>query len=980
MTVLSKSLSGKYRLTARRFQVGVRSGVSLCLRPGRVLAGLAVMVASLACGGSLAGGETVTPADFGRAGHWQVYKWNKAKGRLAIAADFPAGTKPAAGQTGKSLKVTVQFSAGKTFEFFQVALPKPRAIEKDITAATCWIKGSATPHFIEFYFTDAHGKNVKVSPRPGRLSFSGWKLVRAEIPAEWDGPLTFRGMGFHNWHVKDAAAATVHLAKFELHVGKRVRPVLPPLDKPVKTPQHPLGPRRPRAQAPRRDGAKLVDAGPPFGKLTLIDEIDCGDPTDPHKLAEGPGRASRIETILGQACRVLPNDGGAKYFAYRLGAGKGLVPGVAYVLAVEYPEDKARTTFILNRGCETMRGFRTGAALGDVIYTYTNNNVESRKVPLAGEYRTWKQFFFLHDRFPGISQPRGAGPRGEMPADGFRVIVAQSRADNAPLSAGAAVRRIRLFEVARPDRLNVALRLPPPGLPRRHVFWREEMADGVIHSRAAEQRGVKNDTDWLEYKARLMQFLGMNTFCKDLLEFGHNQGWDSALFGGTGWVNQSKTPMRWRDTLAMLKDYPFDVLPYYEYAGSIGRFGHGSSRRCRPLSDIGTYTHITWSEKANLDVTAPAAVEDAKKILYATIVRHASDARFVGAWFRTRPSNIPVSFSDRCLALFAREVGLSAGVTRAMLTKDPALLKRYTTWWFSKRKAFLLALRDYLRKGASSKAVVLFTADGSESGVSLGGWDKKVVTDDVAQWRKLLTGTVHAKTVPADYRQVAAGRLYAKALLAPRPTWGTWEWQHSLPQADPDAYADVDGVMMTYSFNQAYTVADAAAMQTFRTPGGLAMIRHYALNENVMDKLLGYFVIDVERAGPYCMLAEARAMARGDPRYLGYLASNRFNRGFPEYVRRFNRAFLALPALPGTLEPGACDDPEITVRTIRTKRHGTYVAIVNTGLTSKGAVTVRLPASGAVTDAATGKRIPAAGKTLTLSFYPCQLRALHLAN
>ena len=29
--------------------------------------------------------------------------------------------------------------------------------------------------------------------------------------------------------------------------------------------------------------------------------------------------------------------------------------------------------------------------------------------------------------------------------------------------------------------------------------------------------------------------------------------------------------------------------------------------------------------------------------------------RFVGVWFRTRPSHLPMSFSDRCLGLFADE-------------------------------------------------------------------------------------------------------------------------------------------------------------------------------------------------------------------------------------------------------------------------------------------------------------------------------------
>ena len=55
---------------------------------------------------------------------------------------------------------------------------------------------------------------------------------------------------------------------------------------------------------------------------------------------------------------------------------------------------------------------------------------------------------------------------------------------------------------------------------------------------------------------------------------------------------------------------------------------------------------------------------------------------------------------------------------------------------------------------------------------------------------------------------------------------------------------------------------------------------------------------DIERAGPYCMMAEALAMANGDPTMLGYLLGGNFGRGFPQYVREFNANFLALPALP----------------------------------------------------------------------------------
>ena len=39
---------------------------------------------------------------------------------------------------------------------------------------------------------------------------------------------------------------------------------------------------------------------------------------------------------------------------------------------------------------------------------------------------------------------------------------------------------------------------------------------------------------------------------------------------------------------------------------------------------------------------------------------------------------------------------------------------------------------------------------------------------------------------------------------------------------------------MTHCFNRAYTVASPATFDAFRAPAGLAMVRHYALNENMM--------------------------------------------------------------------------------------------------------------------------------------------------
>ncbi len=762
----------------------------------------------------------------------------------------------------------------------------------------------------------------------------------------------------------------------------------------------------PLLSVPAGAPAATVDAGEPFGALRVVDEIDCG--AADGGFTEYPQGISRVETILGRRCRVLPNDDGdAKYVACRVGRGAGLAAGKAYLLCVEFPDDRPRSMFICNWGCETARGVHTGSTVGDVVKArYVNNNPESLHLPQSGTYLTWRQLFFLHDRTPEIKRPRGRGPRTLLPADGFTVIIAQPKAVNQPESAGAAVARIRLLAVPDPGRYAVTIRYPPAGLPRRHIFWREEMADGVIsigHRKAEKDpalRGVENPVDWYEYKVRLMQFLGINTFCKDLLEFGHNQGWDAAPYGGNGWYYQSATPGLWGDIITMLEQYPDRyVLPYYEYAGSIGgdpEQAIGTQRRCRRLNGKKDYTHIGWVHKTNADLVDPAFIEDARKVLDATINRYRDRVRFIGAWFRPRPEANPVSFNDTDLAIFAREANKGKTVTRKDLRSDNKLLETYVDWWYTKRRDFLAALAGFLRENVNPDAVVLYTTDASEPGVSLPSavtgkgkkrhweWKTAVVNDRVERWRAHLErhGDFFRFVKSVPYDRVVAEDMHLQALLTARTNWGKWAWHHACPGNDPRNYKDRAGILLTYSFHRLYSVASPKAFAAFTTPSGLAAVRHYPLNENEMtvdkDPLLGYFVADVERAGPYSMICEARAMAYGNPRFLGYLAGNSFNRGFPRYVRRFNAAFLSLPALPGTVAADAASDPRVVVRYIPAKKHGTWVAVVNTGLAAVEDVTVALPAGDAVTDAATGTPVDAPDNTITLSLYPGELRSLRV--
>lgn len=740
-----------------------------------------------------------------------------------------------------------------------------------------------------------------------------------------------------------------------------------------------------------------------FGPLKLIDEVNCADSVGKVPFAEFPEKISQLETILGVSCRILPNkDGDAKYFAFRVGQGKNLKAGCCYVLNVEFPDDKSRGFHILNWGCETARGVATGKAVGDAVQArYVNHNPESLAYPLSGKMMQWSSMFFLHDRFPDIKRPRGIGDRPLKPEDGFWVIIAQFPAHNDPLSAGAAVSKIRLYEMADPSKSGLKINYPPDGLPRRHIFWREEMADGVIamghkpEEKDESKRGVKNIVDWYEYKVKQMQFLGINTFCKDLLEFGHNQGWDSTDGGGNDWYWQAPVPSLWSDVLTMLGKYNMDVLPYYEYAGSAGKNGLGSQGRCRTLGNKNEYTHIRWTEKRNVDVIDKDFQTDAKKLLDVTMVKYKDKVRFVGAWFRPRPSAMPISFNELDLKTFASETGMVTPPTREDIKNGKDLREKYYKWWFGKRKEFLVALKDHLRKNVSPDAVLLFTADTSEPGDSLPSaitgagkkdgwtWKTSVVTDDMAMWGPVLAAVKYKYVKPVDYREVVSGDMQLRTLLRMRDTWGGWEWQHSCPPADPQNFKDTDGILFSYTFNRLYTVSSPGGFDVFRGPAGLAAVRHYPLNENEMysgktDDLVGYFVSDVERAGPYCMLAEARAIANGDPNFMGYLMGNSYARGFPEYVRAFNAAFLALPALPSMLDRTACVDPDIVVRVIKTPKHGTYLAVVNTSLQPKENVLIKLPPHSKAMNVATGTAISVSGGSVSFDFYPGELKSVRL--
>jgi hypothetical protein len=192
----------------------------------------------------------------------------------------------------------------------------------------------------------------------------------------------------------------------------------------------------------------------------VVDEIDTATQAPVY---EFPAGASAVTNLLNRSARVLPVGAAPKAMAYVIGAGKGLKPGAAYVLSIEFPDDMPRTVFIANRGADQVRGLATGSATGDVRQQYTQPSLESLNYPQTGQWQRYRALFVLHHRFQGIQSQRSPKPGGRphTPADGFHVVIFQSHHLNDPRSQGAAIGKIRLHAVPDLSALVPAVELPP---------------------------------------------------------------------------------------------------------------------------------------------------------------------------------------------------------------------------------------------------------------------------------------------------------------------------------------------------------------------------------------------------------------------------------------------------------------------------------------------------------------------------------------
>ena len=250
---------------------------------------------------------------------------------------------------------------------------------------------------------------------------------------------------------------------------------------------------------------------PPFGEVSVIDEVDCTKAD--HRFEDYPKGQSRVETVLGKSCRVLDlQDGKSSFVKWRLGEGKGVLPNAAYVVVIEYPDDGPRSWLVRNNGNNSRRSFHTGAAIGDAYDAlYADHHPVSLKIPQSGKYQLWTALTFPGEKAFTLDE-KG---KLDVAKDGFDVILAQFAKRHAPESLGVAAARVLLCEIPDEKKLYLDLSLPPAPLPKRRIFWREEMSDGAAIEGDSPLVSGNKGLDWFEQKARTMKILGQNTFTKE---------------------------------------------------------------------------------------------------------------------------------------------------------------------------------------------------------------------------------------------------------------------------------------------------------------------------------------------------------------------------------------------------------------------------------------------------------------------------------
>jgi hypothetical protein len=161
-------------------------------------------------------------SDMNLPGEWRVASSTQVSGALAIKEQFPTEVTTDADTSRRALEVNIKFpgsAAGHTLQTFQIEPLQNIRVPFQLLEVRLWLQGTGTSHNVELHFSDGDGKRVNIGVTPGRLDFNGWKQVTAKIPADWQQPLIFNGVGFTAWGIKEPANLNIGMTRLEFVIN-----------------------------------------------------------------------------------------------------------------------------------------------------------------------------------------------------------------------------------------------------------------------------------------------------------------------------------------------------------------------------------------------------------------------------------------------------------------------------------------------------------------------------------------------------------------------------------------------------------------------------------------------------------------------------------------------------------------------------------------------------------------------------------------
>ena len=731
-----------------------------------------------------------------------------------------------------------------------------------------------------------------------------------------------------------------------------------------------------------RDALKLPAADgfedTAYGKLKLVDEIDCAKPVhlDEHPYLESgvdhdsmycsPGIPGdiHVKSTLGRKAREC---GYSSWFAYRIGRG-GLKPRGTYLLRVEYPDDVSRFyTMEIQTGQNYMDvGYRSGTGPDGAYDNW----------PISKTWRNYDVVFPLDDETVGEN-----GTESASAENGVWVYFTSKLKENmyyACWDAGPAVGKLKLYEID-PEKNAPVIRYPE-GAPRR------------VLSMDWERQADHEPADFVNY-AKLM---GYNAVSPIILKwafanYGENvPGYDLTVidpqnYWAHGEASAELKPSPWpeaksihRRYLEATKKLGMGYIPRIEWGGS-----EALPESARAVERDGKPAKPNRFARWCANLLDPAAWEDFKTYLDAQFLPFANDnPQLLGFHWRIRCDRMRISYGSADLARYAEETGEKMPPGRyaqhaAYVTG--AGREKYDAWWHAKRAAFHDRTAKLLRSYRPDLKMWYYNWDGDKFSLILPcitawafnsrlvnlppGGARKVYDADNAE-RNSLTA--------ADYVEVMR-------------TGDFGESNHGVCRADygirPGLYKDIPGVELFCPADYLCFAKEADYLNYFQTKEGMALSNPVPYDEIASRSLNPKYEGNMFTPGPaeYSMAIELLGWFHADARTISWTVYT-YGRGYAEQHRAFAQAFLALPAMKGAEAPSGDADVKVRVYPVN---GAVRIGVGYKGYAAKALkVTVPGVAGKSLVDLVTGKVVPLAKSGDGISFQvasnPMELHAYEL--